>query len=91
MQKTPNNKIKEWLDGLYISTVNFDMEMQRQMLSSLEVLSSSSSRPPPLNSLHTSSATTIHNVIIIPSKITLNYTSYLKQISSSGTLVKSYQ
>jgi thiaminase len=85
MQKTPNNKIKEWLDGLYISTVNFEMEMQRQMLSSLEVLSSSSSRPPPLNSLHTSSATTIHNVIIIPSKITLNYTSYLKQISSSGT------
>ena len=84
-QKAIHNKMKELLDKLYISTVNFEMKMQRQMLSSLEVLSSSSSRPPPLNSLHTSSATTIHNVIIIPSKITLNYTSYQKQISSSGT------
>jgi len=67
-----------------MSTVNFEMEMQRQMLSSLELLSSSSSRPPTLNSLHTSSATDVHN-IITPSKITLNYTSYLKHISSAGT------
>jgi thiaminase/transcriptional activator TenA len=84
IQKTTNNKIKEWLDSLYLSTVNFEMEMQRQMLSSLEVLSSSSFRPPTLNSLHTCSATDVHN-IIIPSKITLNYTSYLKHTSSAGT------
>jgi thiaminase len=75
--------MKEWLDSLYMSTVNFEMEMQRQMLSSLEVLSSLSSPPPP-NSLPTYAATTVHN-IIIPSKITLNYTSYLKHISSTGT------
>jgi thiaminase/transcriptional activator TenA len=56
-QKTADNKIKEWLNGLYMSTVNFEMEMQRQMLSSLGLLSSSSSRPPTLNSLHTSPAT----------------------------------
>jgi thiaminase (transcriptional activator TenA) len=83
IQKTTNKKMKEWLDSLYMSTVNFEMEMQRQMLSSLEVLSSSSSPPPP-NSLPTYAATTVHN-IIIPSKITLNYTSYLKHISSTGT------
>ncbi len=83
-QKTADNKIKEWLNGLYMSTVNFEMEMQRQMLSSLGLLSSSSSRPPTLNSLHTSPATDVHN-IITPSKITLNYTSYLKHISSAGT------
>jgi len=82
IQKTTNKKMKEWLDSLYMSTVNFEMEMQRQMLSSLEVLSSSS--PPPPNSLPTYAATTVHN-IIIPSKITLNYTSYLKHISSTGT------
>jgi thiaminase/transcriptional activator TenA len=82
IQKTTNKKMKEWLDSLYMSTVNFEMEMQRQMLSSLEVLSSSSSPPP--NSLPTYAATTVHN-IIIPSKITLNYTSYLKHISSTGT------
>jgi thiaminase/transcriptional activator TenA len=85
IQKTTNNKIKEWLDSLYMSTVNFEMEMQRQILDSLEVSSSSSSRPPPApNSLPTSAAT-IHNIIIIPSKVTINYTSYLKHISSSGT------
>jgi thiaminase (transcriptional activator TenA) len=83
IQKTTNKKMKEWLGSLYMSTVNFEMEMQRQMLSSLEVLSSSSSPPAP-NSLPTYDAATVHN-IIIPSKITLNYTSYLKHISSTGT------
>ena len=29
-QKTIYNKMKEWLDNLYISTVNFEMKMQRQ-------------------------------------------------------------
>ena len=85
-QKTTNNKMKEWLDSLYMSTVNFEMKMQRQMLSSLEVLSSASSPPPPPpphNTLTTSAAITKHN-IIIPSKITLNYTFYLEHISSSG-------
>src|SRR5689334_12422449 len=33
-QKTDDNKLKEWLDSLYLNTVNFEMEMQRQLLSS---------------------------------------------------------
>ena len=84
IQKTTNNKIKEWLDSLYMSTVNFEMEMQRQILGSLEVSSSSSSPPPPAPNCLPTSAATIHN-ITVPSKVTVNYTSYLKHISSSGT------
>src|SRR6187200_3576038 len=74
-QKTANDKMKEYLDSLYLSTVNFEMEMQRQILdNSSAVLSSSSSSP-------NTNTTAKHN--IIPSKTTLNYTSYLIHISSS--------
>jgi thiaminase (transcriptional activator TenA) len=41
---------------------------------------SSPSSPPPPNSLPTYAATTVHN-IIIPSKITLNYTEIAQQLS----------
>jgi len=34
-QKTNDNKLKEWLDSLYLSTINFEMEIQRQLLNSL--------------------------------------------------------
>jgi thiaminase/transcriptional activator TenA len=95
-QKAINNKMNQWLDGLYMSTVHFEMEMQRQMLRSIDLslsspaLSSSSSSP--------SSARTYphfnnkdHHLInakhtnIIPSKTTLKYTSYLKHVSSSDS------
>ena len=34
-QKTDDIKLKEWLDSLYLSTINFEMEIQRQLLNSL--------------------------------------------------------
>jgi thiaminase/transcriptional activator TenA len=75
-QKTANDEMKEWLDSLYLSTINFEMEMQRQILdNSSAVLSSSTSSFP--------NTTAKHN--IIPSKTTLNYASYLIHISYSGT------
>jgi thiaminase (transcriptional activator TenA) len=81
-QKTVNDKMKKWLNSLYMNTINFEMEMQRQMLSSLEASLSASTTSPPSNTI-SSVATIKHN--IIPTKTTLNYTSYLKDISSRGT------
>jgi thiaminase (transcriptional activator TenA) len=74
-QKTSDNKLKEWLDSLYLSTVNFEMKMQKQLLDLLASLSSSSN-------LITNAA---NHDIIIPSKTTFDYTCYLKHISSTGT------
>jgi thiaminase len=31
-QKTNDNESREWLDSLYLSTVNFEKEIQRQLL-----------------------------------------------------------
>src|SRR5918911_3785917 len=42
-QKAIDKQMNQWLDGLYISTVDFEMEMQRQMLRSIDPSSSSSS------------------------------------------------
>jgi thiaminase/transcriptional activator TenA len=94
-QKTANENMKKWLDSLYASTINFEMEMQRQMLSSLEELLLSASNSPPLplppphytspNIISSSAATTIKHNNIVPCKTTLNYTSYLKDISSRCT------
>jgi len=36
-QKSTDDKMKKWLDTLYSSTVNLEMEMQSQILNSLEV------------------------------------------------------
>ena len=75
-QKTSDNKLKEWLDSLYLSTVDFEMKMQEQLLNSLASLSSSSP-----NTL----INTANHHIIIPSKTTFDYTCYLKHTSSAGT------
>jgi thiaminase/transcriptional activator TenA len=74
-QKSTDDKMKKWLDTLYSSTVNLEMEMQSQILNSLEVSSRSSSSPSNTTAKHT----------FFPSKTTLDYTSYLRRISSSGT------
>src|SRR5919202_4409385 len=71
-QKAIHNKMKEWLDNLYMNTVNFEMKMQRQLVSSLDVLLSTGSH----SSVNTTSFAAKHN--IVPTKTTLNYTSYLK-------------
>jgi thiaminase (transcriptional activator TenA) len=81
-QKAIHNKMKEWLDNLYISTVNFEMKMQRQLVSSLDVLLSTRSHP----CVNTTSFAAKHN--IVPTKTTLNYTAYLKHVSSSGTFTE---
>jgi thiaminase/transcriptional activator TenA len=70
-QKTDDDKLKEWLDSLYLNTVNFEMEMQVQLLNSLEVSSSS-----PSNAA---------NYEFFPCRTTLNYTSYLMNTASNGT------
>jgi len=70
-EKTNDNKLVKWLDSLYMNTVNFEMEMQKQLLRSL---ASSSSSP---------SNTT--NYEFFPCRTTLNYASYLTNTSSKGT------
>ncbi|MDQ6669036.1 MAG: hypothetical protein M3Y53_12545 [Thermoproteota archaeon] len=70
-QKTNGSKLKEWLDSLYLSTVNFEMEIQKQLLNSLAASSSSSS-----NTAHYEFFTC---------RTTLNYTSYIMNTLSNGT------
>ena len=70
-ETTNDNKLKEWLDDLYLNTVNFEMIMQSQLLSSFGLSSSS-----PSNTA---------NSEFFPCRTTLDYTSYLMNISSNGT------
>jgi thiaminase/transcriptional activator TenA len=64
---THNNEMKQWLETLFFTTVNIEMKMQRQLLSSLGGGQS-------LTGL----------ADIIPSKTTLDYISYLKNVSLTG-------
>ena len=73
-QKTTDTKMKKWLESLYKSTVNFEMEMQRQML--YKLLSS--------NSINIDTKQQSFS----PSKTTLEYISYLVDISSNGNFVE---
>ena len=70
-QKTNDRKLKKWLDSLYLNTVNFEMEIQRQLLNSLASSSSSASNSADYESLRC--------------RTTLNYTSYMMNTLSSGT------
>ncbi len=70
-QKTTDIQTKEWLDSLYISTVNFEMGMQKQLL---DKISGVSSNPD------------IARQNISPSNTTLEYTRFLLQISYNGTI-----
>jgi len=69
-QKSNSPKMREWFDGLIYSTTNFEMQMQTQILDILGISSGSN-----LKGVFPSKATT-----------TLNYTSYLRQISSTGSM-----
>ena len=66
-QKTSNYQMKEWLDGLYISTVDFEMKMQRQLLDTISNFSNNSGNI---------------KENVSPSKTTLEYSGYLLQASS---------
>ena len=69
-QKSNSPKMREWFDGLIYSTTNFEMQMQTQILDILRISSGTN-----LKGMFPSTATT-----------TLNYTSYLRQISSTGSM-----
>ncbi|MDF2769768.1 MAG: thiaminase-2, partial [Nitrososphaeraceae archaeon] len=69
-QKSNSPRMREWFDGLIYSTTNFEMQMQTQILDILRISSGTN-----LKGMFPSTATT-----------TLNYTSYLRQISSTGSM-----
>jgi len=71
-QKTDDKKLKEWLDSLYLSTVNFEMKMQNQLLNSLAASSSPSNM-------------TASYSEFFRCRTALNYTAYLMNTSSNGT------
>ncbi len=70
-----DNRMKEWFDGLCNSTINLEMEMQNQLLDSLGMTSSLSSDYTNICSLESN-----------PSKMTLEYTSYLIHVSLKSGL-----
>ena len=64
-----DNRMKEWFDDLCNSTINLEMEMQNQLLDSVGMTS--------LLSAYTNNYSLDSN----PSKMTLDYTSYLIHVS----------
>jgi thiaminase len=62
--------MSEWFDGLIYSTTNFEMQMQTQILDILGI----------------SSGTNLKGMFPSTAITTLNYTSYLRQISSTGSM-----
>lgn len=73
-QKTTDIVMRKWLERLYKITVDFEMSMQREMFDKL--LSS--------NSINTDTK----QQSFTPSKTTLEYVSYLVDISSSGNFAE---
>jgi thiaminase (transcriptional activator TenA) len=69
-QKSNSPKMSEWFDGLIYSTTNFEMQMQTQILDILRI----------------SSGTNLKGMFPSTAITTLNYTSYLRQISSTGSM-----
>jgi thiaminase/transcriptional activator TenA len=69
-----DNRMKEWFDGLCNSTINLEMEMQNQLLDSVGMTS--------LLSHYTNNYSLDSN----PSKMTLEYTSYLIRVSLNNGL-----
>jgi thiaminase (transcriptional activator TenA) len=69
-----DNRMKEWFGDLYDSTINLEMEMQNQLLDSLGMTS--------LLPAYTNNYSLESN----PSKMTLDYTSYLIHVSLKGGL-----
>jgi thiaminase (transcriptional activator TenA) len=69
-RKTRDKKLKKWLNSLYLNVSNIEIEMQKQLLNSL---ASSSSAPE-------------SHDILIPTNITLCYTTYLLHTASAGTI-----
>ena len=68
--------MREWFDGLIYSTINFEMQMQTEIINMLEISLGTN-----LKDVFPSTTTTIATT-------TLNYTSYLRQISSTGSVAE---
>jgi thiaminase/transcriptional activator TenA len=75
-QKSNSSKMREWFDGLIYSTINFEMQMQTEIINMLEISLGTN-----LKDVFPSTTTTIATT-------TLNYTSYLRQISSTGSVAE---
>ena len=71
-QKSSDQKLRIWFENLYHSTIDSEMQMQRELLLSLGI------------SNIDNNATTSTSAMAMASA-TLNYISFLKQISSSST------
>lgn len=69
-QKSNDQQLKNWFDSLYQTTIDSEMQMQRELLSSLGGVSFID-----------------NNSAISVSSATLNYISFLKQVSSSSSAV----
>lgn len=67
-QKSNDQQLKNWFDSLYQTTIDSEMQMQRELLSSLGGVSFID-----------------NNSAISVSSATLNYISFLKQVSSSSS------
>jgi thiaminase len=76
-QKSNSPKMREWFNGLIYSTVNLEMQMQTQILNILEISPGTN-----LKDAFPNTTTTI---------TTLNYTSYLRHISSTSSMSSTYQ
>ena len=72
-----NYIIKVWFDGLYNSTINLEMEMQNQLFQSVVGISSLDDEFNNNNPFETATK---------PNRTTLEYTSYLMNVSSNGRL-----
>jgi thiaminase (transcriptional activator TenA) len=69
-QKSSDQKLRVWFESLYHSTIDSEMQMQRELLISLGI------------SNIDNNATTSTTIAMAPA--TLNYVSYLRQVSSSA-------
>lgn len=74
-RKSDNNvSLVKFFDRLLYSTVNFEMKMQEQIIADS------------LNVLPALPSSSSGNYYFLPSRTTLEYTYYLKQVSSNGTI-----
>jgi thiaminase/transcriptional activator TenA len=76
-EKSNSPKVREWFEELIFSTINFEMQMQTQILNMLGISSSETNLEGIFPSTTTTTTTTT---------TTLNYTSYLRKISLTGSM-----
>ncbi len=73
-QKSSDQKLKIWFYNLYHSTIDSEMQMQKELLQSLGI-----------SDIYNNATTTSTTTAIAMAPATLNYISFLRQLSSSST------